>query len=107
MCVRQHWPHSVFENPETADRYDYFSQIPFGTIHEIFVYRDAAAADGWTRRRDPELYNTMVHIIADMEMVTVVVDKTDAEMRGMIDDISSALSDEILHVSAKLELEAT
>lgn len=106
-AVRQHWPNCVFENPETAEHYEFFWQIPFGSIQEIFVYRDADASQGWdTEGAIPELYNTMVHILAAVETVTIVVDEMNPEMKGLIDDVSSALSDEIFYVSANAESEA-
>jgi hypothetical protein len=104
-AVRQHWPLAVFENPEKEGRYDYFWQIPFGSIREIFVYRDTVAADGWDARGAiPELYNTMVHVLASAKTVTVVVDVKDEPMMGLIADIASALRDEeILYLTVRRE----
>jgi hypothetical protein len=100
-AVRQHWPHAVFENPETAERYETFLEIPFGELNELFIYRDAAAADAWDAQGAvPELYNTMVHIVADPDTVTVVVDEKNSVIDELVGDISQALKDEILYVRA-------
>jgi hypothetical protein len=103
-AVRQHWPHAVFENGDTGDRYDHFWQIPFGKLDEIFVYRDSEAADGWDADGAiPALYNTMVHILADEGMITVVIDERTAAMDGLVAAVFSALSDEALYVPATVE----
>ena len=39
-AIRQAWPGAVFENGNTAERYPFFRQIPFGAVDELFVYRD-------------------------------------------------------------------
>ncbi len=101
-AVRQQWRRAVFENASTGERYEQFWQIPFGALDEIFVYRDSAVADQWDAEGAiPELYNTMVHIIGDEGMITVVVDEKDAAMSDLIAAIASALGDEIFSVKAQ------
>ncbi len=103
-AIRQKWPRAVFENGLTGDRYNKFGEIPFGSLEEIFVYRDSEAADAWDADGAvPELSNTMVHIIADEGMLTVVVDERDAVMEEILAAISSGLSDDILHTPRTLE----
>jgi hypothetical protein len=103
-AVRQHWPDAVFEHGDTGDKYDEFWQIPFGELNEIFVYRDPIASQRWDAEGAvPEVYNTMVHIIADEGMITLVVDEKDAAMQQLIATISSALDDDILYMPALLE----
>ena len=90
-AVRQRWPQAEFENGVTGERYREFCQIPFGEIDEIFVYRDRASADSWDAEGAiPSLYNTMIHIVADQELITVVVDERDSAMEEIIAAISSA-----------------
>jgi len=102
-AIRQLWPHSVFENGESGVRYDRFWQIPFGELDEIFVYCDVVSADLWDAEGAiPAAYNRMVHLVADEDMITVVVDEKDTAMERIIAAISSALSDEIFYVSAEL-----
>ena len=103
-AIREHWPDAVFENGDTGDGYDRFWQIPFGELDEIFVYRDSNARQGWdTEGAVPELYNTMIHVIGDEDMITLVVDQKDAAMQEMIATVSSALHDGILYMPALLE----
>jgi hypothetical protein len=100
-AVRQFWPKAVFENAETGDRYDEFWEVPLGRLDEIFVYRDAAAADGWEAEGAvPRLRNTMVHLIADEDAITVVVDEKDSFFAELIDTISSALGDDLFALLA-------
>ena len=102
-ATRQRWPHAGFENGISGDRYHHFWQIPFGDIEEIFVYRDSDSADRWDKEGAiPELFNTMIHIIADQDMITVVVDERDALIEEIVAAISSALGDDIFYVPAEL-----
>lgn len=101
-AVRQRWPHAEYENGVTGERYSEFCRIPFGQVEEIFVYRDRASADSWDAQgASPSLYNTMIHIVADQDLITVVVDERDSSMEEIIAAISSAFSDEILHLAAE------
>lgn len=101
-AIRQIWPRSVFENTDTGDRYVFFWQIPFGKIDGLFVYRDAAIADAWDDEGAvPSLRNTMIHVIADDETITVVVDERDSEMSEVIAAITSGLRDDIHYIRAE------
>jgi len=103
-AIRQSWPRAVFENGVTGERYDRFSQIPFGPIEELFVYRDSVAADAWDAQgATPALANTMVHIIADGDLMTLVVDDRDAAMNELIDAVQSAMTDNIHFIPARLK----
>ena len=103
-AIRDHWPNAVFENGDTGELYDYFWQIPFGQLEEIFVYHDPDAAKAWDAEGAiPRLYNTMIHVIGDKDMVTVVVDEKDPAMQEIISTITSALNDQILYVRELLE----
>ena len=97
-AIREHWPHAVFEDGDSGDRYDDFGQIPFGELDELFVYRDIDVAKAWDAAGAiPKLYNTMIHVIGDDDMITVVVDEKDAAMQDVIATIKSALGDVILY----------
>lgn len=103
-AIRQGWPLAVFENGITGERYDHFWEIPFGKIEELFVYRDGTFADTWdSQGAVPEVYNTMIHLIADDDLMTVVVDERDAPMNELIAAIESGLRDEIHYLSAERE----
>lgn len=91
-AIRQLWPHAVFENGQTGERYGQFGSIPFGEIEEIFVYRDNDTAEKWEAEGAiPELFNTMIHIIHDEGFLTIVVDEQNAETSSLIEAIQSAI----------------
>ncbi len=102
-AIRQRWSRAQFENGITGDRYDQFCQIPFGEIREIFVYRDRDSADRWdVAGAIPELYNSMIHVITDEGLITVVVDERDTSIEEIVAAISSALDDDIFYIQAEL-----
>lgn len=103
-AIRQKWPNAVFENGLTGDRYDGFWNIPFGEIEELFVYKDSDAATIWDAKGAvDEASNSMIHLISDPDLLTVVVDEKNAEMEVILSSIRSGLSDEILCIPALLE----
>lgn len=103
-AVRQRWPVATFENALTGEQYPHFGQIPFGEIQELFVYRDSAAAEKWdVDGAVPEVYNTMLHLIPDDNLLTVVVDERNAAMNELLAAIQSGLRDEIHCILAGLE----
>ena len=100
-AIRQQLPRAVFENGLTGDRYDQFLEVPFGEIEEIFVYRDAEAADAWEEHGAiPELSNTMIHLLADDGTITAVIDERDTNTEQILEAIASGLSDPILCLGA-------
>ncbi len=102
-AIRQKWPHAEYENGLTGERYSQFCQIPFGELEEVFVYRDHESADRWEAEGAvPSLENTMIHLVADRDLVTVVVDLRDAAMEEVVAAISSALGDNIFCIPAEL-----
>ncbi len=102
-AIRQRWPRAVFENGLTGDRYDQFSQIPFGDVKELFVYWDSNAAAIWEAEGAvPRADNVMIHLIADLDILTAVIDEKDDEMESIIAAIRSGLADEILCNPASL-----
>ena len=91
-AVWQHWPHAAFEDATTGQRFDQFHEIPFGTLDEIFVYRDAQADDVWDAvGAIPAVHNTMIHILVDEGLLTLVVDQSDNEMQQVAAAVRSAL----------------
>ena len=103
-AIRQFWRAAVFENSLTGERYDRFRDIPFGKLDELFIYRDRAKADEWDAEGAiPSLSNTMVHVIADEGMLTVVVDEHDPLMESILAAIRSGLSNDIFCISERAE----
>jgi hypothetical protein len=102
-AIRQQWPQAGYENGATGERYSLFRLIPFGEIEEIFVYREPHFTDRWDEEGAiAALSNTMIHIVAEPDLITVVVDLRDAAMDEIIAAIRSALDDDILHLPAEL-----
>jgi hypothetical protein len=91
-AIRQQWPDAEYENGATGERYSRFHLIPFGEIEELFIYRDRLSADRWdTEGAIPDLRNTMIHIVAEVDLISVVVDSRDVAMVEIIAAIRSAL----------------
>lgn len=102
-AIRQLWARAVFENGETGERYHDFQSVPFGRARELFVYRDAGAADLWDEKGAvPEVLNTMIHVLHDEGLITAVIDEHTPEMDTLLSAIRSALDDSILFVPAVL-----
>jgi len=100
-AVRQQWPRAAFENGNTGERYERFSEIPFGDVEELFVYRDADAAEVWNDKGAiPEVSNTMIHLLQDEGLITAVIDEQTPEMETIINAIRSGLGDSILSLYA-------
>ena len=98
-AVRQKWGQSVYENGSTGERYNSYQEIPFGDVEELFVYRDSQAADLWDEHGAiPEAYNTMIHLIHDDGLLTVVIDELTPEMKTITNAIRSGLQDPIHYV---------
>ena len=90
--IRGRLPLAEFENGITGDRYHEFQQIPFGEIEEIFVYTDRDSAERWDDDGATSVnFNTMIHLVADEETLTLVVDERNASMDEIIGAVASAL----------------
>lgn len=103
-AIRQYWPDSVLENGSTGERFASYWQTPFDKLQEVFVYRDTHAADVWDAEGAiPDFSNSMIHLISEESLATIVVDELDPAMKEMVGAISSALRDDILNTLAELE----
>jgi hypothetical protein len=99
--IRTVWRSARYEDADGGRQYDRFSEIPFGELDELFVYRDHQAREAWELRGAvPENRNTMVHLLTDPGQITIVVDERDAEMNALIDAIRSCLCDNLFSVKA-------
>jgi len=95
-AIAQVWPEAVIAHGETGERYDCIWEIPFCAMDEVFVYRDSHSADLWfTKGAVPEAHNTMIHVLYDPGLVTVVIDERNAEMDIALNAIKSGLADDI------------
>jgi hypothetical protein len=95
-AIAQLWPGAVFAHGETGERYAYVFLVPFSEMEEVFVYRDDESADVWFEKGAvPEAHNTMIHILYDPGLLTVVVDELSQPMKEALGAIRSALTDDI------------
>ncbi len=102
-AIRQVWPRAVFADAFSGDRYASFWEIPFGETEELFVYRDAAAAETWSSEGAVETtFNTMVHVIRDPGFITIVIDKRDDVVESILSAVRCALRDDIFFTPAML-----
>jgi hypothetical protein len=104
-AIRQYWPEAVFENGSTGERYQSYWDTPFDSLDEVFVYRDSGAADIWdSEGAIPAAYNSMIHLVAEEGLTTVVIDDLeDRAIKEMVEAIRSALDNDILNTVAELE----
>jgi hypothetical protein len=98
-AIRREWPEAVFENAETGDRFIRYSELPFGEISELFVYRSADFFDAWD---DPDAgplrFSTMIHLLGGEGDLTVVVhDRNDPQVQRMLDSMHRDLQMDILN----------
>ena len=90
--IGERWRLAEFENGITGDQYHEFRQIPFGEIEEIFVYADHDSVERWgDEGATPANSNTMIHLVADEETLTLVIDERDAAMDEIIEAVTLEL----------------
>jgi hypothetical protein len=96
-AIMRVWRHAVFENALSGDDCPRFDDVPFGTLSELFVYRDEGAKLLWDEEGAvPEANDAMIHLLAgEGVLVAVVDDDESAEIRIILGAIRSLLSDEI------------
>ncbi len=107
-AIRLFWRNAVVENGATGTRFAGYGGIPFEELEEVFVYQDRAAADLWDAEGAvPAALNKMIHLIADEQLTTVVVDEPDdPTMKQMVASIKSYLSNDIFSPVQVLEAAA-
>lgn len=102
-AIRQVWPQALIEHGDTGELYSNFWDVPFGEVNELFVYRDHNAADIWNEKGAIlEVYNTMIHIVYDDGLITLIIDKHDMAMEEIFAAIRSGLDDSLLYTPAIL-----
>jgi hypothetical protein len=92
--IAARWPDFVIQDATAGNRFDSYSQIPFASLSEVFVYRDSLALESWKELgADPSNANSMVHLIADDCGLTIVVDdRTNPTMLSIIREIRDLLT---------------
>jgi hypothetical protein len=92
-AVHSTWPQAVFEDAETGRRFPKMASIPFTKCKEIFIYKDAQAADQWEELgADKTLIDTMIHLMISSGSLTVVVDHNPSKsMKSLVAQIKEAV----------------
>jgi hypothetical protein len=94
--MRRRWPELVVESGG-GTLFKGYSEIPFGKLNELFLYRDETSRKSWDRLgAAPENEGAMVHAIVECDELTLVVDEQGpdtlsliSEMRSLLDPLSS------------------
>lgn len=77
-AIKQHWINAVIEHVDAA---------------ELFVYRDSEAEKLWNKHGAiPATENSMIHLLHDDSLITVVIDDRTDEMEMIVQSIKSALN---------------
>lgn len=97
-CVWRHWPDLVTQDGESGNRLPDYASIPFGRLPELLIYRDEESLRSWTKSgASPANANTMVHVLADAQWLTLVVDDPqEAVMQSLIDEVRQVLAEQSL-----------
>ena len=106
FLISRIWPNVVVEDATTGDPLSVLFPIEvFAGLKEIMVYQDAAARESWERiGADGSNSNTMIHVIALHDSVTLVVDDpNEARIRQVIQGMRTFLANDIFHIPAQWE----
>ena len=93
--IRRFWKDAVVEDAYTGEKIDLTRDALLPEMSDVFVYPDKETAGKWDELgAEPELANTMIHILVRESAVTLVVDDPDSGiMVEIISSLHSALSD--------------
>jgi hypothetical protein len=92
--IRQAWPTAVIENALTGEKLELGKGVLLpDSFTDLFVYPSAQIAAQWNELgAEPELANTMIHLLVRLGEITVVVDDPRTEpIRSMLAAIRDAL----------------
>lgn len=89
------WRNAVFEDAESGAAHDCIGDVPFSGMRELFVFRDPQARAAWdSEGGTAENSNTMLHVLADSDSVTIVVDDAaEPAIAALLAAIASSLRD--------------
>lgn len=93
-CIAGRWKDAIIQDAGSGKHFESYTSVPFGRLTELFVYRDEAAFESWTKAgADISNANAMVHLIADDSALTVVVDDpSDATMESIVNEVRDLLT---------------
>lgn len=88
------WPDAVFVCGETGQKWHHINDLPLASMRELLIYRDAAVEQRWEHEGAvPQLRDTLVHLLVDDGLITVVVDDPESfEMRPIVEALRTELA---------------
>jgi len=88
------WGQAVFVDAQSGRRFDSFASAAFGSLSELFVFRDENARQAWERDGlEAGHADTMVYAIAGDEQLTLVIADPDAAtLRTVIAELKDSLA---------------
>jgi len=73
--AQRSWPDAVLVDAERGRRFSSYTAAEFGTLHEIFVFRDEAARHTWEELgASDDNMNTIVYAIVRDDVLTLVLE---------------------------------
>lgn len=95
LCTRivwQFWPQARFEDAVTGAKYQQYAEIPFASLRELLIYRDAQTESAWDAGDANAPENSMLYLILAKSSITVVVDDPRTEaMRSIVESLRASL----------------
>jgi hypothetical protein len=87
-CILRRWSNAIIQDGENSDLYGAYQDVPFGKVSELFIYRDQLSFDSWSQfGANIDAANAMVHLIAQENVLTLVMDDpSDPVMASIIDE---------------------
>ena len=88
------WPRAIFVDAQRGRRFESFATAEFGSLDELFVFRDEAARAAWERDGvEPSHADAMIYAIAGHDTLTLVIADPDAPvLRAMIAELEQLLA---------------
>jgi hypothetical protein len=105
LLIQRRWPTAVAEDAASGELL--WPSVPFVTFvgrREIMVYTDSNARESWGHLgADPSNSNTMIHVLAATDSVTLIVDDpNDKTAHEILEGIKKFLANDIFHIPAEV-----
>jgi hypothetical protein len=91
--VQRSWTDAVLVDAERGTRFNSYTETEFGTLHEIFVFRDETARCTWEEcGASGDNMNTIVYAIVHNDALTLVLeDPRVAPMTSILSELDGLL----------------
>lgn len=87
------WPNAVFEDADSETAPVTIDGLQFGTLKEVFAYRDSQSAMAWENDgATAEQFNAMIHLVASTNGMTIVVgDPAEPDISALLSAVRRTL----------------